>query len=95
MWKVNKVFYMYCLPLNNVLYIIISVDIDTFNQSGGETFMEKVAFNISEAAEMMGISKNTVIRLIKDGKLPAKRPGSPENHHSLGSYQRISERERL
>lgn len=36
--------------------------------------MENVAFNISESAKMMGISKNTVIRLIKDGKLPAKRP---------------------
>lgn len=36
--------------------------------------MDKVAYNISEAAKMMGLCKNTVIRLIKDGKLPAKRP---------------------
>ena len=33
--------------------------------------MDKVAYNISEAAKMMGLCKNTVIRLIKDGKLPA------------------------
>ena len=36
----------------------------------GEYFMEKLAYNISEVAELLGISKSYAYQLAKENKLP-------------------------
>ena len=36
--------------------------------------MQKIAFSQKEAAEMLGVCKSTITKLIREGKLAAQRP---------------------
>lgn len=55
--------------------------------------MEKIAYSQKEAAEALGVCKDTILKLIREGKLVAQRP-SPKrviiSAESLRAY--INER---